>query len=459
MPPTTHPSQQRLACERCRRQKLKCTRLDPAEASCSRCFRLRTPCRTGDQGRIGRPSKRDATSPEPNRAIESPAAPLNSDILTTSNQASETAVVQVNHFLNGIFGTGLRRHEEALVVGAMSPTFQDMLGESQIEVGPIIDSIFWDTMTTSSIPQLQMDDFMLPSDPVVTNPTSDITQAGPSVSRNGEGLHDFLKILSRINIDLHANRDCVHLRAIESKAAFCAGFCTNPEVNDEGIAVVERTLVLSQEFLQEIAKMSKQIIYPQAPALAAPQGQNQLAENHEKAVPEAVPEQPSSESQLTVPATLQYPHQKDPRAQFTAFQTPLALVIISAYVQILELFEISMVWVHMRLQTIQIDPLKPIEGLAFGALQLADGYLQIAVFTEIVSHTMDKIDKLLGIAVVDSPQKLRNHTSNGLLTRSRRLPLLYSELRSPRDDWSPRPAMLRESIKAAKAIILEASLA
>ena len=53
-----HPNQVRSACERCRRQKLRCSRPSAEDACCARCARLGMPCAAGSQRRVGRPPRR-----------------------------------------------------------------------------------------------------------------------------------------------------------------------------------------------------------------------------------------------------------------------------------------------------------------------------------------------------------------------------------------------------------------
>lgn len=68
-----HPNQVRSACERCRRQKLRCSRQTApfstsslnstasgsAEDPCARCSRLGVSCHPGLQRKVGRPTRRD----------------------------------------------------------------------------------------------------------------------------------------------------------------------------------------------------------------------------------------------------------------------------------------------------------------------------------------------------------------------------------------------------------------
>lgn len=64
-----HPNQVRSACERCRRQKLRCSRQSASPSStssssvdepCARCARLGVSCQQGLQRKVGRPTRKDA---------------------------------------------------------------------------------------------------------------------------------------------------------------------------------------------------------------------------------------------------------------------------------------------------------------------------------------------------------------------------------------------------------------
>ncbi|PHH52800.1 Fusaric acid cluster transcription factor FUB10 [Ceratocystis fimbriata CBS 114723] len=62
-PIAPHPNQRRSACERCRRQKLKCSRQNAANQSrCQRCARLGFECVGGRQRKVGRPSRSDVAA-------------------------------------------------------------------------------------------------------------------------------------------------------------------------------------------------------------------------------------------------------------------------------------------------------------------------------------------------------------------------------------------------------------
>ncbi|KAF4993031.1 hypothetical protein FGRMN_6767 [Fusarium graminum] len=71
-PSTPHPSQIRSSCERCRRQKLRCSRGVGPSTTCARCTRLGLTCQPGLQRRVGRPPKKDTAEVVLHNTVSSP---------------------------------------------------------------------------------------------------------------------------------------------------------------------------------------------------------------------------------------------------------------------------------------------------------------------------------------------------------------------------------------------------
>ncbi|KAL2889942.1 Fusaric acid cluster transcription factor FUB10 [Ceratocystis lukuohia] len=86
-PPTApHPNQRRSACERCRRQKLKCSKQDAAnQPRCQRCARLGFECVEGRQRKIGRPSRSDVAAAA---AASSSSASSSANVAATASSAT-----------------------------------------------------------------------------------------------------------------------------------------------------------------------------------------------------------------------------------------------------------------------------------------------------------------------------------------------------------------------------------
>ncbi|KAL1897817.1 hypothetical protein Cpir12675_002161 [Ceratocystis pirilliformis] len=87
-PPTApHPNQRRSACERCRRQKLKCSRQNAAnQPRCQRCARLGFECVEGRQRKIGRPSRSDVAAAA--AAASSSSASSSTNVAATTPSAT-----------------------------------------------------------------------------------------------------------------------------------------------------------------------------------------------------------------------------------------------------------------------------------------------------------------------------------------------------------------------------------
>jgi hypothetical protein len=57
-----HPSQRRLSCELCRKHKAKCQRIQPDDIKCIRCTLANVLCDSGQQGKVGRPKRKELAS-------------------------------------------------------------------------------------------------------------------------------------------------------------------------------------------------------------------------------------------------------------------------------------------------------------------------------------------------------------------------------------------------------------
>jgi hypothetical protein len=57
-----HPSQRRVSCELCRKNKAKCQRVQPEDPKCLRCTLNNLFCHAGQQKKVGRPKRKEAAS-------------------------------------------------------------------------------------------------------------------------------------------------------------------------------------------------------------------------------------------------------------------------------------------------------------------------------------------------------------------------------------------------------------
>lgn len=98
---TIHPSQRRLSCDVCRRQKTRCLRMSQTDPKCARCTMLREECNIGGQKKVGRPKKLDSAPGQRagKESTEEPrATPVHSQKkqMTARNQQSDPSPSSVS---------------------------------------------------------------------------------------------------------------------------------------------------------------------------------------------------------------------------------------------------------------------------------------------------------------------------------------------------------------------------
>lgn len=211
----THPSQRRLSCQRCRQQKIKCQR-QSAGVSCVRCAHMRVECRNGIQGRIGRPPaprSRERRGENTNASEDydfDALAPANNPPASggggeTSFGEPDGQLLFGDHLL-GITAATLPQSEQLYHPLDGSPlTHVDLLGQSgNVDLDSIVDTLNWGTsgpILTESVIQRSTLAFMAaPQGP----PPLPITQTMKVLPVLDQELHEYLKALSTINIDLYS---------------------------------------------------------------------------------------------------------------------------------------------------------------------------------------------------------------------------------------------------------------
>ena len=299
--------------------------------------------------------------------------------------------------------------------------------------------------------------YLPPQTPIPSHhsmPTNRHTNPNVEFSDHALDSHDYLKSLSKINLDLHSYRDFINRNQMVNGKDFWSAESRHYSCDliERSISLAEKTLVSSQEFLAVITKIHRKVcgshlsspsesdhsIYPND--IDSPsQGSLELSDVH-------------AASSRTRSGSQQEGH------QYTGLDSPVALAIISCYVQMVELFEVQMGWVHARIENVREGPIPRIEGLNFGTVQFNDGAMQVTVFTEVVLQSLEKIDRLMGLMDTPSPPPPSPYREQGLFCQSHFLSLLAGELGSRQGDWSPRPSVLKDSIKAAKQAVLKAYL-
>lgn len=184
-----HPNQVRSACERCRRQKLRCSRQSGSPSStsssssidepCARCARLGVSCQQGLQRKVGRPTRRDAHGAAFSRVeiVEDRESPVVNNIITTPSATPPADAIAVPTIEN----------EFILDQTDMNCDFQWTPPDSFVDVDPALSLLDLDLFRP-----MALDSQLTIPDPKAWAPVS--------VS----ALTSQFAALSKVNIELHS---------------------------------------------------------------------------------------------------------------------------------------------------------------------------------------------------------------------------------------------------------------
>ncbi|KXH36564.1 hypothetical protein CNYM01_01460 [Colletotrichum nymphaeae SA-01] len=425
MPFATHPNQKRSACERCRRQKLRCSRQDDEnETRCTRCAERGLDCVAGHQRRIGRPSRRMILDHAmPKRLPEVSVPSTNTD----GEQPPADSVTQDS--LPGNSSLDPSTSTAALGHGTTADT--------TISLDYHLDDFPWDM---SLDPQLDSSISAQMAEEEMGRITSIPKIADPAMQNEA-----FVKI-SKINVDLHS-----HLSSIEINRPYL-DFCsfTHPSsiLSVGGHTMPELVLVALQDFVGILTGLNKMAsihrsVSPTTNTLPAP--------------PSLAQDELCSESGSLNPLLLVRGRASSPLAPQAAVSStnvlsqPLVLIITSCYVQIITVFEEIFVQIHKRLEAIAWDPIQPIEGIKFGAFPIEDAHLQGVIFSQIVESLLEKADRFLGVKQsMVSPSG--TVISSGFLSPSQS-DLLHGQLKSKDQASVPRSVGLKIAIQRLRSTL------
>lgn len=219
---TPHPSQIRSSCERCRKQKLRCSRQPGAGVNepCARCARLGFLCEAGLQRKIGRPGK---TNP--------PTAP-----------AVDTSITEI--YLNDDPVVDLSAQEPTHL---LEPSLSHGLWDGTIDDGFLSD------------PNLNVMDFNWPSTPRTIMPPPPPPSNSSTSTRSTQlaTVHDpDFDNLSKVNILLRT----LYYRLAVPRPREDTDLCTNLSVGDlPDLDVYQGTMKVTQDFLRILKSIHRQL--------------------------------------------------------------------------------------------------------------------------------------------------------------------------------------------------------
>lgn len=440
----THPNQIRSACERCRRQKLRCSRqtttqsISPEEA-CARCTRLGTSCQPGSQRKLGRPSRREYASATTSAGLE-----------TLSRKDEGATIVSPPTTVSATTGTASTSSANTPADFTANSLDDDILFDD----GNAVDEFQWmSSIADPSFGLLDLDLFNPSSQENQLTIQHDQTPAVFPFTQNRTPLYSFpvsasttqFASLSKINVDLHASWQ--FLGGMEPNQhtlqTLTQGFCIPETAEGEEEEDCARQVCLPLKMSGLLAILSSLQEYLVA-----------IKALHRKFGVRS-PSQPGlTKSQEHAQYTNQQLLQQ-------TLDTPTALLVVSCFTQLVKCLEVVY---GVANACLALDGAVVAEnsfaGVHLAGVHITEFSTQAILFTEVVRHVLRQIYVVLGL-----PTNFRGRDTRpiwtGLLTGERYRDLLNQELGNssePVGGWTTRPTKLLEDLDHCKEIILERSL-
>lgn len=450
----THANQKRIACERCRKQKLRCSRPSVTGSSCTRCEELGLECQLGTQRRVGRPTKKDIARKSTAMARVSPQPAM-----------PPSSVTDLVHLQQNSSGGG----------------------NPGIPAQPIyIDPILFPAINHNT-PSLDSLDWTLPEDPsFLLGPTEDtiplespigntccgrpevcdaINQPEPESPPLTEStiIHVTTNVhfttLSRLNMELHGLWETMSMQPGNgSLEGFVCG-CNFAGTNH--LRPYQSLMKISQDYLLTIKALHKSLgtradgISPR-PCDWRDHGHRlplpQPSEEVEEEAPSLTSKSSTSGSSSSSCTANSPPEgaESDSGPDHVVPDSPTALLVISCFCQIVEHLEIFFKISQARL----LDPTTPLISPAnatFAGVRVTEFPLQGALFGEMLRCNFAQIIVVLGLPT--KPWWSGKTIWTGLLADDKYRELLNNELGSVENGWTTRPTQIIRTIENCEKLL------
>ena len=409
-------SLRRTACNRCRSHKLRCLRDDASQPKCDRCNRLNAVCEIGKAGRPGRPRKQCLV----NSTASSGSTSTHS--INSRNAQDETerhAIGPLHYLLAGA----------KLPIAAFDSDGDDLATGTD------------DFGLTPSFPWCPVDDEVnLSTELVGVVPAVDPprrTKPAPTYTQQ----HECLRDLSHLYVDLHA--DTSILRQNRETENIFTFFWAVPKPVGDGSMLFERLLNYAQSLNRIMSNLDRALRYSAEAYQESRQSQHD--ENSFHATPG------TKEPRMPGISTME-----DDQGRPT-LDTPVVLLLVSCYAQIIEILEILIAIANKRLETIfenrQLD-FSPTRGFQIGSFYSCDGRMEGLAYLQTLTCLLDRIERGLGLPP-DPRYIIPPSGRSALLSCPHHFELLHNELGSKGPEGkSTRPQELRDSIESARLMML-----
>ncbi|KAI0853778.1 hypothetical protein F5Y00DRAFT_223566 [Daldinia vernicosa] len=451
---TPHPrsSLRRTACDRCRHSKLRCLR-DENQEKCTRCLRLDLRCSVAPAKPPGRPRKVASSS----------------QTTISDSAAAEASIPPVQLLV-------CESHDTPEAQGSIPPSQSpdNLLLPPGLDDLPQVNGSFAET---PSLPHSHVNDFdlnpiMLPLSEYRTPEWDEPTRFNSGCSADRDPLevhslltakldrHECLKELSQLNVDLHA-----HWRALqeldESGRVNFVTFCDHPPPPaGDGVSLAEKLLIMAQRFQQAITNLVWVVKHEPKPLHHHHHG-------HVVADDGAAIDSSSSSSSYAEEPLLGHLGQEDncqttvgdtPAEKDVILTTPFVCVLVSCYVQTINLWEVMFFHAHRRAIGIDRYPLTlsdPSKGVQLGAFYMFSGRLASMFYCQAVLYFLDNIDRGLGIL---PEQRQQQGGASGLISHARHFDMLQKELGGQVSDGAnERVRGLKDMVEKARLGLVQES--
>lgn len=450
-PPPLSPfdmNQQRSACDRCRGQKLRCTRGHQAKEyePCTRCLKIGVQCTTSCSRPLGRPRTTEAAKrrAKPIKTRTTPPEVLSLDPTSTHLPATIEKFQAPSDLWNS----------------ACSDSYPSTLPDLSSEIwfdsmNPAVDLAFDTSVGCEFDMQLPSTDDFLDLGPFLESPLrlqNDVVQ--PAVPHQNHRQKssakllestDTLATLSRLNEDL-ARQIC----RIDSYAwgpADTPQDCVTERQELKAHPMAE-ILQSTSQFVAIIENL-KSVLLPPKPSLDRSGFRLSSVAASESRMFDSPPEESSALSLAMPQPSFQ---------ELLPLSTPLAMTILSSYLLLLEFYDLIFSRVHDSLSAIEDTSVffQGMPEIRVDGLSSMKGHIYVKIIFQVIEHHFDRISGLLGLpmefSLSEQPQNFEGLLATKDLSQLVHAAMMQME-RSSGPSTIPTLKSLRENMRRIQAML------
>ncbi|KAI9162748.1 Stemphyloxin II biosynthesis cluster transcription factor sthR [Paramyrothecium foliicola] len=410
-----HRSQRRVSCEACRKTKAKCQRIQPTDSQCARCFLMKIDCVAGEQKKVGRPRGKISTPAtrrnEHSECLDEGTARVAARDKSDNSTYSPSALTQAHSRSQASFTPPKSSIVDFLdIPSPKADSWQQIVAD--VDALPTWDTS-WEldmaSLAATAHTSFYGGTYLSPQPTMALSSSwgSDVSSPRSLDTQHSSHL-DSLSELQRVNFDLHIRAAAIEHHKKELNLEMMI-YREGPLFID-GLTLTDLALKASQAFVETLSRLQG----TQARAISPP------------TPPPALTFGDFSSATLS----------PRPRVANEPLSAPVVLAMTSVFTQLVELYELNVRQLSIRVEQIDTLPIAPIPGLAFAGETMLNPCIQGMLFCNMVVHLLERMERALGIA--GSPEN-----GEGLLS-PRQMDVLWSELGG--ENGSTHVGMLRSKL-------------